>query len=70
MNAKQNPWQQGLHIFVIELDFFFLVNCFFLLLSELLDELSSGLIFFSYSIRIFRRWPLLNVLLFFPLFSR
>jgi hypothetical protein len=22
MNAKQNPWQQGLHIFVIELDFF------------------------------------------------
>jgi hypothetical protein len=46
MNAKQNPWQQGLHIFVIELDFFFLVNCFFLLLSELLDELSSGLFFF------------------------
>jgi hypothetical protein len=45
MNAKQNPWQQGLHIFVIELDFFFLVNCFFLLLSELLDELSSGLFF-------------------------
>lgn len=37
MNAKQNPWQEGLHIFVIELDFS--GELFSLLLSELLDEL-------------------------------